>query len=42
MLPLLNPAGEKNESATWSVNAQSQAVSPLQGTNLNTSLYLSN
>ena len=38
-IPLLTAAGEKNESATLSVNAQSPAVSRLHRTNLNTSLY---
>ena len=40
--PLLKPPGEKNGSATVSVFAHRPAISPFSGTNLNTSLNLSN
>jgi len=41
IIPLLKPAGEKKGSATVSVLAASPAMSPFNGTNLYTSLYLS-
>src|SRR6056300_132599 len=39
--PLLKPAGENHESAIKSVLAAKPAISPFNGTYLNTSLYLS-
>lgn len=39
--PLLKPAGENQESAIISVLAANPAISPFNGTYLNTSLYLS-